>query len=119
MREKQVYCTAKDIGHKQYEYGNRVSVTGTAKRNLIVDMVCQEKNLHNGRTQPAVLGHIERSRSKAVNRAVVDWGSGKNEVNSVEIILPKNSLRKTTATSETKSGNNATDEPPSNPPVAT
>ena len=95
LHEKQVYCIAKGKDHKQYEYGNKVSVASTAKRNLIVGVVSHEQNIHDGHTLPEVLDHIEQSRGKPVKQAVVDRGyRGKNEVNGTQIILPKKPLKK-------------------------
>ena len=95
LHEKQVYCIAKGKDHKQYEYGNKVSVASTAKGNLIVGVVSHEKNIHDGHTLPDVLAHIEQSRGNAVKQAVVDRGyRGKNEVNGTAIILPKKPLKK-------------------------
>ena len=95
LHEPQVYCIAKGKDHKQYEYGNKVSVASTAKGNLIVGVVSHETNIHDGHTLPEVLEHIEASRGKAVKRGVVDRGyRGRNEVNGTEIILPKKSLKR-------------------------
>ena len=95
LHEPQVYCIAKGKDHKQYEYGNKVSVASTAKGNLIVGVVSHENNIHDGHTLPEVLEHIEASRGKAVKRGVVDRGyRGKNEVNGTEIILPKKPLKR-------------------------
>jgi IS5 family transposase len=95
LHEPQVYCIAKGKDHKQYEYGNKVSVASTAKGNLIVGVVSHETNIHDGHTLPEVLEHIEVSRGKTVKRGVVDRGyRGRNEVNGTEIILPKKSLKR-------------------------
>ena len=95
LHEQQVYCMAKGKDHKQYEYGNKVSIASTAKSNLIVGVVSHAKNRHDGHTLPEVLTHIERSRGKSVKQAVVDRGyRGKHEVNGTEIILPKKALKK-------------------------
>ena len=95
LHEPQVYCIAKGKDHKQYEYGNKVSVASTAKGNLIVGVVSHEINIHDGHTLPEVLEHIEASRGKAVKRGVVDRGyRGRNEVNGTEIILPKKPLKR-------------------------
>ena len=95
LHEPQVYCIAKGKDHKQYEYGNKVSVGSTAKGNLIVGVVSHENNIHDGHTLPEVLEHIEASRGKAVKRGVVDRGyRGRNEVNGTKIILPKKSLKR-------------------------
>ena len=95
LHEKQVYCIAKGKDHKQYEYGNKVSIASTAKGNLIVGVVSHEINIHDGHTLPDVLAHIEQSRGNAVKQAVVDRGyRGKNEVNGTAIVLPKKPLKK-------------------------
>jgi IS5 family transposase len=95
LHEPQVYCIAKGKDHKQYEYGNKVSVASTAKGNLIVGVVSHENNIHDGHTLPEVLEHIEASRGKTVKRGVVDRGyRGRNEVNGTEIILPKKPLKR-------------------------
>jgi len=39
LHEPQVYCIAKGKDHKQYEYGNKVSIASTAKGNVIVGVV--------------------------------------------------------------------------------
>jgi len=95
LHEPQVYCIAKGKDHKQYEYGNKVSVASTARGNLIVGVVSHENNIHDGHTLPEVLEHIETSRGKMVKRGVVDRGyQGRNEVNGTKIILPKKSLKR-------------------------
>jgi len=95
LHEKQVYCIAKGKDHKQYEYGNKVSIASTAKHNLIVGVVSHERNIHDSHTLPAVLDHIEQSRGKSAEQAVVDRGyRGKNAVNGTQIILPKKPLKK-------------------------
>ena len=52
LHEPDVYCMAKGKDHKQYKYGNKVSVASTAKSNVIVDAVSHEKNLHDSHTLP-------------------------------------------------------------------
>lgn len=95
LHEPQVYCIAKGKDHKQYEYGNKVSIASTAKGNVIVGVVSHEKNMHDSHTLPEVLSHIEQSRGAAVKQAVVDRGyRGKKEVNGTEIILPKKALKR-------------------------
>jgi IS5 family transposase len=66
LHEPQVYCIAKGKDHKQYEYGNKVSIASTAKGNLIVGAVSHPKNQHDSHTLPEVLQHIEVSRGKVV-----------------------------------------------------
>ncbi len=95
LHEPQVYCIAKGKDHKQYEYGNKVSIASTAKGNLIVGAVSHERNLHDSHTLPEVLAHIETSRGKAVKTAVCDRGyRGKQQVNDTTIQLPKKPLKR-------------------------
>jgi len=65
---------AKGTDHKQYEYGNKVSIASTAKGNIIVCAVSHENNLHDSHTLPAVLSNIEKTRDKALKQAVCDRG---------------------------------------------
>ena len=74
LHEQQVYCIGKGKDHKQYEYGNKVSIATTAKSNIIVGAVSHEKNIHDNHTLPEVLNHIEVSRGRSVNEAVCDRG---------------------------------------------
>jgi transposase, IS5 family len=95
LHEPQVYCIAKGKDHKQYEYGNKVSIASTAKGNLIVGVVSHEHNIHDSHTLPEVLTHIEQSTGRPVKQAVVDRGyRGKSEVNGIQITLPKKPLKK-------------------------
>ena len=95
LHEPQVYCIAKGKDHKQYEYGNKVSIASTAKGNVIVGVVSHEKNRHDSHTLPEILNHIEQSRGASVKQAVVDRGyRGKKEVNGTDIILPKKALKR-------------------------
>jgi IS5 family transposase len=43
-----VYVIAKGKGkdHKQYEYGNKVSIVSTKDNNIIVGVVSHDKNIH-------------------------------------------------------------------------
>jgi len=95
LHEPQVYCIAKGKDHKQYEYGNKVSVASTAKGNIIVGVVSHDKNVHDSHTLPEVLRHIEVTRGTAVKTAICDRGyRGKSQVNETTIQLPKKPLKR-------------------------
>ncbi len=95
LHEPDVYCMAKGKDHKQYEYGNKVSIASTAKGNIIVGVMSHEKNLHDSHTLSDVLTHIKKSRGKTVKEAVCDRGyRGKKKVGDTDIILPKKALKK-------------------------
>jgi len=95
LHEPAVYCIGKGKDHKQYEYGNKVSIASTAKTNIIVGVVSHESNIHDNHTLPDVLSHIENSRGKEVKHAVCDRGyRGKKQFGDTEIILPAPPLKR-------------------------
>jgi len=95
LHEPQVYCIGKGKDHKQYEYGNKISIASTAKGNIIVGAVSHEKNLHDNHTLPEVLKHVTTSRGKTVKQAVCDRGYvGKKQFDDTQIILPKKPLKR-------------------------
>jgi len=95
LHEPDVYCVGKGKDHKPYEYGNKVSIAATARSNIIVGVVSHEQNLHDSKTLPQVLVHIENSRGKTAKTAVCDRGyRGPKTVGSTQIILPAPPLKK-------------------------
>ncbi|VAX00553.1 ISPg7, transposase [hydrothermal vent metagenome] len=95
LHEPQVYCIAKGKNHKRYEYGNKVSIASTVKKNIIVGVVSHDKNVHDNHTLSEVLQHINATRDKVVKQAVCDRGyRGKTDVDGTKIILPKKPLKK-------------------------
>jgi transposase, IS5 family len=95
LHEPDVYCIAKGKDHKPYEYGNKVSIAATAKTNIIVGVASHERNLHDSKTLPDVLDHLETSRGQAAKTAVCDRGyRGPKKVGDTQIILPAAPLKK-------------------------
>ncbi|MDQ7072392.1 MAG: IS5 family transposase [Gammaproteobacteria bacterium] len=95
LHEPDVYCIGKGKDHKQYEYGNKVSIASTAKTNIIVGVVSHERNIHDNHTLPEVLAHIEHSRGKEAKLAICDRGyRGKKKYGETDIILPAAPLKK-------------------------
>jgi IS5 family transposase len=93
--EPDVYCIAKGKDHKPYEYGNKVSIAATAQTNIIVGVASHERNLHDSKTLPDVMGHLETSRGKIAKTAVCDRGyRGPKTVGDTTIILPAPPLKK-------------------------
>lgn len=88
-------CIGKDKDHKQYEYGNKVSIAGTATTNIIVGVVSHATNCNDNHTLPGVLEQIERTRGKPVKDAVCDRGyRGKKPAGETAIILPASPLKR-------------------------
>jgi IS5 family transposase len=95
LHEPDVYCIGKGKDHKQYEYGNKVSISATATTNIIVGVVSHATNCHDNHTLPDVLAQIERTRGTPVKDAVCDRGyRGKKPAGDTAIILPASPLKR-------------------------
>ncbi len=97
LHEANVYVIAKGKDHKQYEYGNKVSIVSTKDNNIIVGVVSHNKNIHDSKTLHAAIGHANsnRDKNKPIKQAVCDRGYvGAKEVLGVKIILPKKALKR-------------------------
>jgi transposase, IS5 family len=95
LHEPDAYCIGKGKDHKQYEYGNKVSIAATAKSNIIVGVASHDHNLHDSKTLPDILAHTETSRGKPVKAAVCDRGyQGPKTVGATQIILPAPPLKR-------------------------
>ncbi|VVM17741.1 ISPg7, transposase [uncultured Gammaproteobacteria bacterium] len=49
LHEPDVYVIAKGKDHKQYEYGNKVSIVSTKHTNIIVGVASHDKNIHDSK----------------------------------------------------------------------
>lgn len=95
LHEPGVYCIGKGKDHKQYEYGNKVSIAATAKSNIIVGVASHGHNLHDSKTLPDILKHSDNSRGKPIDIAVCDRGyKGPKTVGTTQIILPAPPLKR-------------------------
>ncbi|SMN02581.1 Mobile element protein [uncultured Candidatus Thioglobus sp.] len=97
LHEPNVYVLAKGKDHKQYEYGNKVSIVSTKDSNIIVGVVSHDKNIHDSKTLECAIAHgnSNRDRQKPIKQAVCDRGYvGAKEVLGAQIILPKKALKK-------------------------
>jgi hypothetical protein len=50
LYEPDVSIIAKGKDHKQYEYGNKVSIVSTKDTNIIVGVASHDKNIHDSKT---------------------------------------------------------------------
>ena len=95
LHEPAVYCIGKGKDHKQYEYGNKVSIVSTKDNNIIVGVVSHDKNIHDSKTLDAAITHANSNRTKPIQQAVCDRGYvGVKEVLGATIILPKKALKR-------------------------
>ena len=74
LHEPDVYVIAKGKDHKQYEYGNKVSIVSTKDTNIIVGVVSHDKNIHDSKTLDAAITHANSNRTKPIQQAVCDRG---------------------------------------------
>ncbi|VVM20022.1 ISPg7, transposase [uncultured Gammaproteobacteria bacterium] len=121
LHEPDVYVIAKGKGkgkskgkdHKQYEYGNKVSIVSTKDNNIIVGVVSHDKNIHDSKTLDATITHANSNRTKPIQQAVCDRGYvGVKEVLGAMIILPKKALKRDNRYQRDKSANCVKGEQP-------
>jgi|SRR3989339_17355 len=90
LHEPQTYCVAKGKEHKQYEFGNKVSVVMTKTSGIIVGIKSLAKNEYDGHTLPGALEQVERLTGRRPTAAIVDKGyQGSQQIGGTEIIRAK------------------------------
>ncbi|VVM17696.1 IS1478 transposase [uncultured Gammaproteobacteria bacterium] len=95
LHEPDVYVIAKGKDHKQYEYGNKVSIVSTKDTNIIVGVASHDKNIHDSKTLTVAISHANSNRNKPIKQAVCDRGYvGAKVVLGANIILPKKALKR-------------------------
>ncbi|CAC9659774.1 ISPg7, transposase [uncultured Gammaproteobacteria bacterium] len=72
LHEPDVYVIAKGKDHKQYEYGNKVSIVSTKDTNIIVGVASHDKNIHDSKTLNVAISHANSNRNKPIKQAVCD-----------------------------------------------
>ena len=61
VHEPEVECIAKGKAHKKYEFGNKVSITTTAKGNWILSASSFYQNPYDGKTLKVSLEHAQQN----------------------------------------------------------
>jgi len=91
IHEPGVKCIAKGKESKKYEFGNKSSIVKTKISGIIVGAIGFNDNPYDGHTLKPQLDQVERLTGKHPKAAIVDRGyRGSKQVDSVEIIRPKN-----------------------------
>jgi len=70
----EVECISKGKAHKRYEFGCKVGVVSTSKKNWLVGVQALHGNPYDGHTLKASLDQAERSTGMPVHHAFVDKG---------------------------------------------
>lgn len=85
----EVECIAKGKVHKKYEFGCKVSIVTTARKNWIVGVDALHGNPYDGHTLNSSIDQVERLSGQRPQQAFVDRGyKGKNNYpDDVEIMI--------------------------------
>lgn len=67
-------CISKGKAHKKYEFGNKVSVATTVKKNFVVGALSFNSNLFDGKTPKVSLEQASKIMGKSPEFAYVDRG---------------------------------------------
>lgn len=74
MHAPEVECISKGKPHKKYEFGCKVSVVTTAKKNWVLSAVAYHGNPYDGATLISSIEHAEKMADKKCQHAFVDRG---------------------------------------------
>lgn len=74
LHEPEVRCISKGKAHKRYEFGQKVAVATTNRRDWFVGARLCEGNPYDGHTLAATLEHVESITGVAVSDGYVDKG---------------------------------------------
>ena len=91
-------CIAKGKASHEYEFGNKVGLIATAKRQIILAVQAFGGNPHDSRTIEPLLLQMESGGMKMPSRLAYDRGGrGPKEVRGVQVITPGKPLKKDSA----------------------
>jgi IS5 family transposase len=74
LHEPEVRCISKGKAHKRYEFGQKVAVATTNRRNWFVGATLCEGNPYDGHTLNETLDHVQRITGVPVSDVYVDKG---------------------------------------------
>ena len=74
LHEPEVRCISKGKAHKRYEFGQKVALATTNRRDWFVAAALMEGNPYDGHTLAATIDQIETSTGVALSDAYVDKG---------------------------------------------
>jgi hypothetical protein len=96
LHEPDVYVIAKGKDHKQYEYGNKVSIVSTKDTNIIVGVASHDKNIHDSKTLNVAISHANTALLNAMTLCqlvkAIDNLNGKFGIGGIGDIFSLNRL---------------------------
>lgn len=70
----EVKCIAKGKAHKQYEFGNKVSIASTTKSGWVVGIKSFSENIYDGKTAAGSLDQVKEIQGISPEEAMTDRG---------------------------------------------
>lgn len=98
LHAPEVECIAKGKSHKRYEFGVKVSLATTHKRNFIVGMQALPGNPYDGHTLESALDQVERLTGKRPEQGYVDLGYRGHEERNAQIFIARTKRNNLTRT---------------------
>jgi len=87
-------CVAKGKASHEYEFGNKVGIISTAKRQIIVAVKAFMGNPHDSRTIEPLIEQMEANGRKLPEEIAYDRGGrGRKEIHGVKILTPGKPLK--------------------------
>ena len=92
LHAPEVECMSKGKVHKKYEFGNKVSIVTTSKKNIIIGVKSFHENPFDGHTLKPAIEQMTRLTGKSPRHIHVDKGyrGKKNHPTEAEVHLPIN-----------------------------
>jgi transposase, IS5 family len=98
LHAPEVECIAKGKAHKRYEFGVKVSLATTHKRNFVIGMQALPGNPYDGHTLTEALNQIERLTGRRPQECFVDMGYRGHDEETTEIFIARTKRNRLTRT---------------------
>lgn len=89
MHAPEVECIAKGKVHKHYEFGVKVSIATTHRKNFVIGIKALPGNPYDGHTLKDALDQVERLTGKRPEECFVDRGYKKHEEKQAQVYLSR------------------------------
>lgn len=96
MHAPEVECIAKGKSHKRYEFGVKVSIATTHRKNFVIGMRSLPGNPYDGQTLSSALDQVERLTGKRPDDCYVDRGYRKHDEKKAEVHIARTKQNKLT-----------------------
>ena len=112
LHEPEVLCISKGKAHKRYEFGQKISVATTNRKNWIVGINLCEGNPYDGHTLADAIETVEQTTKVRVSEAYVDKGyRGHNYEGAATVHISGSSTKNLTRTKKKRRKRRSAVEP--------